>query len=157
MKKILCMLIGIAMLTGCSNISPEQRERIVDLVIAGVNVAEQIALADAQTPKDKDYTLVDADTNNKMEYQLALAYKLLKENGKKYAMKETGESYELTLKHFVVRLLEHQSKGETTTKLCIKRATVKDGVITDLAYSLEQDDGSRIETDCPSCVDWLVD
>lgn len=157
MKKIVCLICGIALLTGCSNITPEQKEQIVDLVIAGLNVAEQVYLADAQTPKDKDYVLTDVDTNNKMEYQLTLAYKLLKENGKKYAMKETGETYELTLKHFVVRLLEHQSKGEETTKLCIKRATVKDGVITDLMYSLEQEDGTRIEETCPSCVDWLVD
>jgi hypothetical protein len=157
MKKIVCLMVGIALFTGCSNITPEQREKIVDLVIAGINVAEQVYIADAQTPKDKDYVLTDVDTNNKMEYQLTLAYKLLKENGKKYAMKETGETYELTLKHFVVRLLEHQSKGEETTKLCIKRATVKDGTITDLMYSIEQDDGTRIETDCPSCCDWLVD
>lgn len=157
MKKIALTIIAVITLCSCTNITPAQKEQIVDLVIAGLNVAEQVYLADAQTPKDKDYVLTDVDTNNKMEYQLTLAYKLLKENGKKYAMKETGETYELTLKHFVVRLLEHQSKGEETTKLCIKRATVKDGVITDLMYSLEQEDGTRIETDCPSCVDWLVD
>lgn len=156
MKKIFCMVVGIAMLTGCSNITPEQREKIVDLVITGVNVAEQIALADAQT-KEKDYELKDVDANQSIEYQLTLAYKLLKMDGKKYAMKETGETYELTLKHFVVRLVEHKSKGEAVTKLCIKRATVKDGVITDLMYSLEQDDGSKIEEQCPSCCDWLTD
>lgn len=157
MKKLICMVVGIAMLTGCSNISDEQREKIVDLVITGLNVAEQVYVADAQTKEKDNYVLTDVDGNNDIAYQLTLAYKLLKANGKKYAMKETGESYELTLKHFIVRLLEHQSKGETTTKLCIKRATVKDGVITDLMYSIEQDNGSRIETDCPSCCDWLVE
>ena len=156
MKKIFALLIGIALLTGCTNITPEQKERIVDLIIAGIGVAEQVALADAQT-KEKDYVLTDVDTNNSIEYQLTLAYKLLKMDGKKYAMKESKETYELTLKHFVVRLVEHKSKGEATTKLCIKRATVKDGIITDLMYSIEQEDGSRIETDCPSCCDWLVD
>ena len=156
MKKISALLIGIALLTGCTNITPEQKERIVDLIIAGIGVAEQVALADAQT-KEKDYVLTDVDTNNSIEYQLTLAYKLLKMDGKKYAMKESKETYELTLKHFVVRLVEHKSKGEATTKLCIKRATVKDGIITDLMYSIEQEDGSRIETDCPSCCDWLVD
>lgn len=156
MKKLICMIVGIALLTGCTNITPEQKERIVDLIIAGIGVAEQVYLADAQT-KEKDYVLTDVDTNNSIEYQLALAYKLLKMDGKKYAMKESKETYELTLKHFVVRLVEHKSKGEATTKLCIKRATVKDGIITDLMYSIEQEDGSRIETDCPSCCDWLVD
>jgi len=153
MKKMICLIVGIALLTGCSNITPEQKERIVDLVIAGINVAEQVYVADAQT-KEKDYELKDVDTNGSIEYQLTLAYKLLKMDGKKYAMKETGETYELTLKHFIVKMVEHKSKGEETTKLRIKRATVKDGVITDLMYSLEQEDGSRIEESCPSCVDW---
>lgn len=157
MKKIALIAIATVMLCSCSNITPQQKEQIVDLIIAGINVAEQVYLADAQTPKDKDFTLTDVDSNNNIEYQLMIAYKLLKQNGKKYAMKETKESYELTLKHFVVRLVEHKSKGEATTKLCIKRATVKDGVITDLMYSLEQEDGTRIEEECPSCVDWLVE
>lgn len=155
MKKIIITITAIAMLTGCTNITPEQKEQIVDLVIAGLNVAEQVYLADAQTKEKDNYVLTDVDNNPDIAYQLTLAYKLLKANGKKHAFKESGQTYELTLKHFVVKLLEHQSKGETTTKLCIKRATVKDGVITDLMYSIEQEDGSRIEETCPSCVDWL--
>ena len=152
MKKILITVATIAMLTGCNNISPEQREKIVDLVIAGIGVAEQVYLADQQTPKKEDYVLTNTDSNPEIAYQLTLAYKLLKQDGKQYAMPDTGQTYELTLKHFVVKLLEYQTKGQTTTKLRIKRATVEKGVITDLMYSLEQEDGSKIEEQCPDCV-----
>lgn len=157
MKKIAFVIVAVIMLCSCTSVTPEQKERIVDLIISGIGVAEQVYLADQQTPKDADYELKDIDINNDINFQLAIAYKLLKQNGKKYAMKGTGESYELTLKHFVVKLIEHKSKGEETTKLCIKRATVKDGTITDLMYSIEQQDGSRIEEECPSCVDWLTE
>ena len=156
MKKIICMVVGIAMLTGCSNITPEQKEKIVDLVIAGIGIAEQVYIADQQT-KEKDYELKDVDTNGSIEYQLALAYKLSKMDGKKYAMKGTKETYDLTLKHFIVKMVEHKANGETATPLRIKRATVKDGVITDLMYSIEQSDGSRIEEECPSCCDWIAE
>jgi len=156
MKKIALAIIATVMLCSCSSITPEQKEKIVDLVIAGINVAEQVYIADAQT-KDKDYVLANTDNNPEISYQLTLAYKLLKADGKQYAMKETGQTYELTLKHFVVKLLEHQSKGETTTKLRIKRATVEKGVIVDLMYSLEQDDGSKIDESCPDCCDWLTE
>ena len=49
MKKFIALIIGVAMVTGCSSITPEQREKIVDLVIKGVEVAEQVYIADAQT------------------------------------------------------------------------------------------------------------
>ena len=138
MKKLICLLVGIAMLTGCSNITPEQRERIVDLVIKGIDIAENVYFADAQTPKDRDYELKDVDTNPSIEYQLALAIKLSKMDGKQYAMKGTKETYELTLKHFIVALVEHKAQGDETTPERIKRATGKDGVITDLMYSVEE-------------------
>lgn len=154
MKKLICMIAGIALLTGCTNLSDEQRAKVVDLVIKGIEVAENVYFADAQTPKDRDYELKDVDGNGSIEYQLALAIKLSKMDGKQYAMKGTKETYELTLKHFIVALVEHKAKGDETTPLRIKRATVKDGVITDLMYSVEQEDGSRIEEECPSCVLW---
>ena len=154
MKKMIMVLVGCMVFTGCSNISPEQREKIVDLVIKGIDVAENVYFADAQTPKDRDYELKDVDGNGSIEYQLALAIKLSKMDGAKYAMKGTKETYELTLKHFIVALVEHKAKGDETTPLRIKRATVKDGVITDLMYSVEQEDKSRIEEECPSCVLW---
>lgn len=154
MKKLICMVVGIAMLTGCTNLSDEQREKVVDLVIKSIDIAENVYFADAQTPKDRDYELKDVDGNGSIEYQLALAIKMSKMDGTKYAMKGTKETYELTLKHFIVALVEHKAKGDETTPLRIKRATVKDGVITDLMYSVEQEDGSRIEEECPSCVLW---
>lgn len=157
MKKLICMVVGIAMLTGCSSITPEQKEKIVDLVIQGLNVAEQVYIADQQTKDKENFEITDADSNGDISYQLTLCYKLLQCNGKKYAFKDSGQTYELTLKHFAVKLLEHQSKGETTTPLRIKYATVKDKVITSLMYSIEQSDGSRIEEICPSCCDWLVE
>lgn len=152
MKKIALTIIAVMALTSCSNISPEQREKIVDLVITGIQVAEQVYMADAQTKEDS-YT-VSAATNGDIAYQLALAYKLLKADGTKFAMSETGESYELTLKHFTVKLLEYQSEGNTTTPLRIKVATVKDKTITELMYCLQQEDGSMIDAQCPSCVVW---
>ena len=151
MKKIALAIIVIATLCSCSNLTTEQQDKIVDLIIAGLNVAEQVAIADAQTPKKEDYVLTDVDGNNNIEYQLTLAYKLLKANGKKYAFKETGKTYEVSLKQFIVKLLEEKSKGLEETKLCIKRATVKDGVVTDLMFSVLQEDGSRIDETCPSC------
>lgn len=156
MKKLFALFIAVMMFTGCSNLSPEQKEKVVDLVIKAIDVAESAYIADAQT-KEKDYELKDVDTNGSIEYQLALAYKLSKMDGKKYAMKGTGETYEITLKHFIVKMVEHKAKGETATPLRIKRATVKDGVITDLMYSIEQSDGSRIEEECPNCCDWIAE
>lgn len=152
MKKLIALFVGIALLTGCSNITPEQREKIVDLVIQGIQVAEQVYVADKQT--DADSYTVSAATNGDIAYQLALAYKLLKADGTKFAMSETGESYELTLKHFTVKLLEYQSEGNTTTPLRIKAAVVKDKTITELMYCLQQEDGSMIDEQCPSCVVW---
>lgn len=152
MKKFIALIIGIALLTGCTNFSPEQKEKVVDLVIKGIEVAEQVYIADAQTKEDS-YTIAPA-MNGDVNYQLALAYKLLKNDGKAFAMKGTGESYELTLKHFVVKMVELESEGKTVTPLRIKTATVKNKVITDLMYCIQQEDGSMIDEECPSCVLW---
>lgn len=152
MKKFIALIIGVAMVTGCSSITPEQREKIVDLVIKGVEVAEQVYIADAQT-KPESYT-VAAATNGDLAYQTALAVKLLKADGKQYSMKETGQTYETTLRHFLTKMIELAAEEKTTTPLRIKTATVKDGVIVDLMYSLLQEDGSLIDESCPSCVIW---
>lgn len=152
MKKLICMVVGIAMLTGCTNLSDEQRERIVGLVIKGIEVAENVAIADAQT-KEENFSITAA-TNGDLAYQTALCTKLLKCDGKQYAMKETGQSYETTLRHFLVKMVELAAEEKTATPLRIKTVTVKEGVIIDLMYSLLQEDGTLIDTDCPSCVVW---
>jgi uncharacterized protein YwgA len=149
MKKMIALMIAVVMLTGCTNLSDEQRAKVVDLVISGIQVAEQVYMADAQTKEDS-YTVAPA-MNGDVNYQLTLAYKLLKADGKQFAMSETGESYELTLKHFVVKMLELQSEGKTETPLRIKTAVVKDKVVTSLMYCLRQEDGTMIDEQCPSC------
>ena len=152
MKKLFALMIAVVLFTGCSSITSEQREKIVDLVITGIQVAEQVYVADAQTKEDS-YT-ISAATNGDVAYQLTLAYKLLKCDGKKYAMPTTGETYESTLKHFTVKLLELQSEGKTETPLRIKYAKVEGKEVKELMYGLLQEDGSIINEECPSCVIW---
>ena len=152
MKKFFALIIGIMLFTGCNNISPEQREKIVNLVIKGIEVAENVAIAEAQT-KEENFSITAA-TNGDLAYQTALCTKLLKYDGKQYAMKETGQTYETTLRHFLVKMVELAAEEKTTTPLRIKTVTVKDGVIIDLMYSLLQEDNSMIDETCPSCVVW---
>ena len=148
MKKLFAFVSVIVMMTGCTNISPEQKEKIVDLVIAGINVAEQVYVADAQT-KEKDYELKDVDGNGSIEYQLALAYKLSKLDGSKAF--EGGESYATEIRHFIVRMVELQADGAATTPLRIKVAKVKDKKIEELMFCLLQDDGTLIDETCVNC------
>ncbi len=151
MKKIALVVMVVMVLTGCANLSQEQKDKITDLVIQGISIAEQIYIADSQTPKDEDYVLTGTDANGDIAYQIALATKLLKNDGTKYAMPQTGQTYTVTLQHFIVRNLEYKQAGHDTTPLRIKQATVKGKIITDLMYSLEQEDGTRIEEQCPEC------
>lgn len=153
MKKILITVATIAMLTGCTNLSDEQKAKITDLVIQGVSIAEQVYIADKATPKDEDYSLENLDANGDIAYQIALATKILRNDGTKNFMPDTGQSYTVTLQHFIVKNLEYKQAGHDTTPLCIKRVTVKDKRIVDLMYSLLQEDGTRIEEQCPSC--WI--
>lgn len=147
MKKLICMVVGIAMLTGCSNISPEQKEKVVDLVIKGIDIAEQVYVADAQT-QGKSYT-VSAATNGSVEYQIAIAYKLSKLDGSK--MFEGGNTYAVELRHFVVRMVELESEGKTQTPLRIKYAKVEDEKIEELMFSLLTDEGELVDIDCVNC------
>ena len=147
MKKIVCLICGIALLTGCSNLSDEQKEKVVDLVIKGIDIAESVYIADAQTKEDS-YT-VSAATNGDIEYQIALAYKLSKLDGTKAF--EGGETYATELRHFVVKMVELQADGATTTPLRIKIAKVKDKKIEELMFCLLQEDGTFIDETCVNC------
>ena len=128
MKKFIALIVGIALLTGCRDLTPEQREKMVDLIIKGIDIAEQVYVADAQT-QGKNYT-VSAATNGSVEYQIAIAYKLSKLDGSKAF--EGGNTYAVELRHFVVRMIELENEGKTQTPLRIKYAKVEDGKIEEL-------------------------
>jgi len=147
MKKFIALIIGIALLTGCRDLTPEQKEKIVDLVIKSIDIAEQVYVADKQTD-GRSFT-VSAATNGSIEYQIALAYKLSKMDGSKAF--EGGNTYAVELKHFVVKMVELQANGATTTPLRIKYAKVNDGVIEELMFSLLQEDGELIDETCVNC------
>jgi hypothetical protein len=150
MKKMICMFVGIAMLTGCTNLSPEQKEKVVDLVIKGIDIAEQVYVADAQT-QGKSYT-VSAATNGSVEYQIAIAYKLSKLDGSKAF--EGGNTYATELRHFIVRMVELESEGKTQTPLRIKYAKVEDEKIVELMFSFLTDEGELVDETCVNCVLW---
>ena len=147
MKKFISLIIGIALLTGCRDLTPEQKEKVVDLVLKSIDIAEQCYVADAQTD-GRSFT-VSAATNGSIEYQIALAYKLSKMDGSKAF--EGGNTYAVELKHFVVKMVELQANGATTTPLRIKYAKVNDGVIEELMFSLLQEDGELIDETCVNC------
>ena len=147
MKKFIALIIGIALLTGCRDLTPEQKEKVVDLVIKGIDIAEQVYVADKATD-GRSFT-VSAATNGSIEYQICLAYKLSKLDGSKAF--EGGNTYAVELKHFVVKMVELQANGATTTPLRIKYAKVNDGVIEELMFSLLQEDGSLIDETCVNC------
>lgn len=147
MKKIVCLICGIALLTGCSNLSDEQKEKVVSLIIKGIDIAEQVYVADQQT-QGKNYT-VSAATNGSVEYQIAIAYKLSKLDGTKAF--EGGNTYAVELRHFVVRMIELENEGKTQTPLRIKYAKVEDGKIEELMFGLLQDDGTIIDETCVNC------
>ncbi len=150
MKKIVCLFIAVMAFTGCRDLTPAQKEKMVDLIIKGIDIAEQVYIADAQT-QGKSYT-VSAATNGSVEYQIALAYKLSKLDGTKAF--EGGNTYAVELRHFVVRMVELESEGKTQTPLRIKYAKVEDGKIEELMFGLLQDDGTIIDETCVNCVLW---
>ena len=147
MKKIFALLIGIALLTGCRDLTPEQKEKMVDLVIKGLDIAEQCYVADAQT-QGKSFT-VSAATNGSIEYQLALAYKLSKLDGSKTF--EGGNTYKTELRYFIVKMIEFENEGKTQTPLRIKYAKVEDDKVEELMFCILQDDGTLVDTDCVEC------
>ena len=97
-----------------------------------------------------EYT--DLTGNQDISYQVSIAMKLLTYNGWAQKFETTGEYYATTLEHFITQLMQHQGLGATTTPLTVKYVKVEDKVITKLMYSLVQEDGTRIDVDCPSCV-----
>lgn len=147
MKKFFALIIGIMLFTGCRDLTPEQKEKMVDLVIKGLDIAEQVYVADAQT-QGKSYT-VSAATNGSIEYQLALAYKLSKLDGSKTF--EGGNTYKMELRYLIVKMIELENEGKTQTPIRIKYAKVEDEVIKELMFCLLQDDGTLVDTDCVEC------
>ena len=147
MKKFFALIIGIMLFTGCSNLTPQQKEKMVDLVIKGLDIAEQVYVADAQT-QGKNYT-VSAATNGSIEYQLALAYKLSKLDGSKTF--EGGNTYKMELRYLIVKMIELENEGKTQTPIRIKYAKVEDEVIKELMFCILQDDGTLVDTDCVEC------
>ena len=147
MKKFFALIIGIMLFTGCSNLTPQQKEKMVDLVIKGLDIAEQVYVADAQT-QGKNYT-VSAATNGSIEYQLALAYKLSKLDGSKTF--EGGNTYKMELRYLIVKMIELENEGKTQTPIRIKYAKVEDEVIKELMFCRVQDDGTLVDTDCVEC------
>lgn len=147
MKKLFALVAVVMLFTGCSNLSPEQKEKVVDLIIKGIDIAEQCYVADKATD-GRSFT-VSAATNGSIEHQICLAYKLSKMDGSKAF--EGGNTYATELKHFVVKMVELQANGATTTPLRIKYAKVDDGVIEELMFSLLQEDGELIDETCVNC------
>lgn len=148
MKNFIALFVGIMLLTGCRDLTPEQKEKMVDLVIKSLDIAEQVYVADAQT-QGKSYA-VSAATNGSVEYQIALAYKLSKLDGTKAF--DGGNTYAVELRHFVVRMIELENEGKTQTPLRIKYAKVEDKKIEELMFCLLQDDGTIIDETCVNCV-----
>lgn len=147
MKKIFVLLIGIALLTGCRDLTPAQKEKMVDLVIKGLDIAKQVYVADAQT-QGKSYT-VSAATNGSIEFQIALAYRLSKLDASKTF--EGGNTYKTELRYFIVKMIEFENEGKTQTPLRIKYAKVEDDKVEELMFCILQDDGELVDTDCVEC------
>lgn len=147
MKKIIALFVGIMLLTGCSNLTPEQKEKMVDLVIKGLDIAEQVYIADAQT-QGKSFT-VSAATNGSIEFQIAVAYKLSKLDASKTF--EGGNTYKTELRYFIVKMIEFENEGKTQTPLRIKYAKVEDDKVEELMFCILQDDGTLVDTDCVEC------
>ena len=147
MKKFFALIIGIVLFTGCRDLTPAQKEKMVDLIIKGIDIAEQVYVADAQT-QGKSYT-VSASTNGSVEYQLALAYKLSKLDGSKTF--EGGNTYKTELRYLIVKMIEFENEGKTQTPIRIKYAKVEDGKIEELMFCILQDNGELIDTDCVEC------
>ena len=147
MKKFFALIIGIMLFTGCRDLTPEQKEKMIDLVIKGLDIAEQVYVADAQT-QGKSYT-VSAATNGSVEYQLALAYKLSKLDGSKTF--ESGNTYKTELRYLIVKMIELENEGKSQTPIRIKYAKVEDEVIKELMFCILQDDGTLVDTDCVEC------
>lgn len=147
MKKIFVLLIGIALLTGCRDLTPAQKEKMVDLVIKGLDIAKQVYVADAQT-QGKSFT-VSAATNGSIEFQIAVAYKLSKLDASKTF--EGGNTYKTELRYFIVKMIEFENEGKTQTPLRIKYAKVEDDKVEELMFCILQDDGELVDTDCVEC------
>lgn len=86
--------------------------------------------------------------------QKAIVAKLLTFDGsKKFA--DLDETYEQSLKDLQRILLEYERVGLTESKVCVKRVSVSNGVITDLLYCYCDDSGCH-DTACPNCTPWEV-
>ena len=120
---------------------------MVDLVIKGLDIAEQVYIADAQT-QGKSFT-VSAATNGSIEFQIAVAYKLSKLDASKTF--EGGNTYKTELRYFIVKMIEFENEGKTQTPLRIKYAKVEDDKVEELMFCILQDDGTLVDTDCVEC------
>jgi len=148
MKKFIALIIGIALLTGCRDLTPAQKEKMVDLIIKSLDIAGSVYVADKQTD-GRSFT-VSAATNGSVEYQIAIAYKLSKLDGSKAF--EGGNTYATELRHFIVRMVELESEGKTQTPLRIKYAKVEDEKIVELMFCFLTEDGELVDETCVNCV-----
>lgn len=117
---------------------------------------EAIGKLNGKTGIDGDGEYKDLDKDDTIAAQRKLANALLKfdDDGRKFD--DTGETYSQTLKDFITRLDKLEKAKQTKTLMRLKSATVKDGKLTAVLYTiLDTANNVDKETTCPSC--WGLD
>lgn len=109
--------------------------------------------------KDEGKNVINGDgeykelyKDNTIAYQRALANELIKYADDTTKFEATGETFKLTLTHFLERLEKVEKFGGVNTAMRIKYATIKDGKLTGLMYVVFNEDGTSFDENCPSCV-----
>ena len=104
-----------------------------------------------EIPVNGDGVYTDLWKNPSIAYQAKLAKELLKyaNDTQKF---ESGETYKITLAHYIGRLAQLAVMGKTEARIIlIDRATIKDGVLVGLMYRYTREDGTHDDADCPNC------
>lgn len=88
-----------------------------------------------------------------IETQAVLTSELLAKCDDTTEIQEDGELIKTTLIHFTGRLAQLKAKGKTESKrICLDRATIKDGKVTFLRYRLtDLQTGETQDEICPTC------
>ncbi len=109
--------------------------------------------SDGKAVFDKDGTYNNLWEDKTIEKQAALTSELLAKCDDVTEIQEEGELIKTTLIHFTGRLAQLKAAGATESKrICLDRATIKDGKVTFLRYRLtDLKTGETSDEVCPNC------